>query len=84
MGVNWQSVNVEENGREMEVLIPDMGDRSETKDLTDFAIGKTKEDLRKKVDKEPMFKDKKDKAAFLKDIKKFDDRRKSDHPRKYF
>ncbi|MBE3143550.1 MAG: hypothetical protein IMZ61_06465 [Planctomycetes bacterium] len=44
--VNWNTVNVKEGNREMNVLIPDTGDSLETQDITEAAIEKTKDELR--------------------------------------
>lgn len=44
--VKWKSVNVKEGNREMKVLYPDMGDKSETHDLEQQAVEKTTDELK--------------------------------------
>lgn len=46
MDVKWKKVNVKEGNREMDVLYPDMGDKSETHDLEEQAIEKTRDELK--------------------------------------
>jgi hypothetical protein len=44
--VKWNTVNIKEGNREMNVLIPDTGDRLETHDITEAAIEKTRDELK--------------------------------------
>lgn len=77
--VKWKTITVKENGQEMEVFVPDMGDSHETADLMENAEGRTREQLKKKIKKEPMFKKEEDRVAFLKDVRAYTERGK-----KYF
>jgi len=45
--MKWKKVKVTEGDKSQDVYYPDMGDRIETHDLEQFAIEKTKQDLRK-------------------------------------
>ncbi len=45
----WKKIKVEEGGKSLDVYVPNTNDRIEAKDLSDYAIGKTKEDLRNKA-----------------------------------
>jgi hypothetical protein len=46
MDVKWKTVNVKEGNREMNVLVPDMGDRIETNDLIQAETEKTHAQLK--------------------------------------
>lgn len=48
-------VTVKEGDKEMTVFYPDTGDRVETEDLRQFAIGKTREDLKKQTRDKPKY-----------------------------
>ncbi len=79
----WRKIRVTEKDKSLDVYIPKTEDKHEAKDLEDFAIGKTKEDLRNKEIFNRVKKPMRDAAEFLKDVKAFDDRKKSGS-RKYF
>ncbi len=81
----WNKIKVTEGDKSLDVYIPKTEDRHEAKDLEDFAIGKTKEDLRTKeiFNRKRKQIDKKEAAEYLKDVKAYDDRKKSG-TRKYF
>ncbi len=81
----WRKIKVIEGNKSLDVYIPKTEDRIEARDLEQFAIGKTKEDLRTKeiFNRKKKAIDKKEAAEILKDAKAFDDRRKAG-TRKYF
>ncbi len=81
----FRKIKVTEGDKSLDVYVPKTNDRHEAKDLEDFAIGKTKEDLRNKevFNRKRKQVDKKEVAEYLKDVKAFDDRRKSGS-KKYF
>jgi hypothetical protein len=44
----FKKIHVTEGNKALDVYVPDTNDRSEAKDLEDYAIGKTKEDFKTK------------------------------------
>jgi 23S rRNA maturation mini-RNase III len=75
---------VEENGKQMEVFLPNTGDAGYDKELKESYIAKTKEQLRKRPVKEVSKKSKEEQSGALKEFIEFRNRQKTDHPKKYF
>jgi hypothetical protein len=81
----WKKVKVTEDKKSLDVYIPEVEDRSEAKDLMDFAIGKTKDDLRHKEifnrNKKPA--DPAEAKAVLKESQEFNQRKSEGRKRFY-
>jgi hypothetical protein len=81
----WPSVTVTENGRTIEAFYPPTEDRQEAHDLREMAIDKTRADLKKKPPKfVPTAEDREKASEFLRENHEYQERKRSDHPRKYF
>jgi hypothetical protein len=81
----FKVIKVVESGKSLDVFVPEVEDRSEAKDLMDFAIGKTKEDLRNKEifnrNKKPP--DPAEAAATLKEAQAYRERKQAGTKRFY-
>ncbi len=84
MRVKWKQVDVQHEDKRMKVFYPDSGDKIETRDLEQFAIEKTTEDLRKQPPREKPKHSKTEVAEALKEYKKFQNRQKDTNKRKYY
>ncbi len=65
----WKVITVTENGFTMPVYVPIVDDRQEQKDLDDYALGNTQDQLRHKQPKPVSRVSKKDIAGALKDYR---------------
>jgi hypothetical protein len=81
----FRKIKVTEGNKSLDVYVPKTDDRIEARDLEQFAIGKTKEDLRTKeiFNRKRKQTDKKEVAEYLKDVKAYDDRKRSGTKRFY-
>jgi hypothetical protein len=79
----FRKIRVEEDGKALDVYVPNTDDRIEKKDLEDYAIGKTKEDFKNKeiFNRKKNVIDKKEAASILKEAQAFRLRKGS---KKYF
>jgi len=84
MSVKWNSVKVKEGNREMQVLIPDLGDRSETHDITEAAVEKTKDELRHNQRQESKVNPADRRTAIREALERRERRREGTGNRKYY
>ena len=82
----WKKIRVEEGSKKLDVYVPNTKDRSEAKDLEDFAIGKTKEDFRNKeiFNRQKKAVDKAEAKEILKEAQSYAERRKESPNPRYF